>query len=235
MAEDIFDTVVIIDGAKTWAREFSWELIGQHFQKGYEAVNTDWVFHLDTDFFFHEKDKDKIRQACIDHHDQPALNCYKWQFILPDRYNLKSRLVLGVNKQKFGNRIKFNSGGDLAQPSLDGEYIQPDNIKSSGVEFYNYEKLIKTEAQVKDDVERMARAWQRYFGEYKLGTTETAYAEWLKMVVGRFAKPQRPIRLDEHPKYIQQTIRLLKPEQWGYNGFNNMEINSYAQDFNSSR
>ena len=56
MASELFDVVTIIDGKTTWPQEFSWELIGQHFQRGYEQCEADWVFHLDTDFIFHEND-----------------------------------------------------------------------------------------------------------------------------------------------------------------------------------
>ena len=226
MASELFDVVTIIDGKTTWPQEFSWELIGQHFQRGYEQCEADWVFHLDTDFIFHENDYQAIRRACLDNPQAPALSFLKWQFIHPDRYNLKSRLILAVNKKVYGDQIRFDSGGDLCQPSLNGNYIAPGTVPEIRIPFYNYEKLLKTEAQVRDDVERMARAWTRYFGDTKLGTTETAYDEWLYMQRGRFAKPQKSIPLTDHPKIMQETIRLLKPEQFGYNGFNFME-NAY--------
>lgn len=228
MANDCFDIVTVIDGKDTWPREFSWELIGKHFQKGYEQTDADYVFHLDLDFMFHEKDFDKIRKACEDNPEAPALSFYKWQFTLPDRYNLKSRLVLAVNKKRFGDRIRFDSGGDLCQPSLDGKYISPDDVPESRIEFYNYEKLLKTEVQIKDDVERMARAWKTFFGNNHLGTDETAYAEWLEMSKGRFDKPQEHIPLGAHPKYVQETIRNLAPWNWGYEGHGHLQKNDYV-------
>lgn len=230
MARDCFDVVTIIDGKDTWPREFSWELIGKHFQKGYEQTDADYVLHLDLDFIFHEKDFEKIRKACEDNPHAPALSFYKWQFTLPDRYNLKSRLVLAVNKKQFGDKIRFDSGGDLCQPSLNGQYISPDDIPASGVEFYNYEKILKTEAQIRDDVERMARAWYRKFNYHHLGDDETAYKEWLHMSTGRFTKPQEQIPLSAHPKYIQETIRNLKPENWGYSGFGHLGKNNYVEE-----
>lgn len=156
----------------------------------------------------------------------PALSFYKYQFILPDRYNLKSRLVVAVNKGKYGDRIRFDSGGDLCQPSLDGRYIDPQSVPEAKIGFYNYEKLLKTESQIKDDVSRMARAWQHHFGEYKLGgpDDESAYREWLTMVKGRFSKPQTACPFDEHPKYVKETIKNLKPENWGYNGFGELGV-----------
>lgn len=225
---EFVDELIVIDGATTWPTEFSWEIIGQHFQKGYEQATGDWVIHVDLDFIFHENDYQAIRQACIDAKAAPALSFWKYQFILPDRYNLKSRLILAVNKGKYGDRIRFDNGGDLCQPSLDGEYLKPDDVPEARIPFYNYEKIIKTEAQVRDDVERMARAWNRYFGDWHLGTTKTAYQEWLNMQIGRFKKPQEFMPLDNHPKVMQDVIKELTPEQWGYSGFGLLGKNNYA-------
>ena len=228
MATALFDDVVVVDGTDTWPREFTWPVIGQHFQTGYEQTEADWVFHLDCDFFFHPQDFQAIRQACRDHDDSPALSFWKYQFILPDRYNLKSRLVIAVNKRRFGDRIKFNSGGDLCQPSLDGQEIKPDNVPEARVPFYNYEKLTKTEAQVRDDVERMDRAYHRHFDRWLYSDGgKGAYEGWLRMAHGRFNKPQKHIPLGEHPIFIQDTIKNLKPDQFGYSMFGR-EVNDYV-------
>lgn len=213
-----------------WPKEFSWELIGQQFQRGYEACTGDWVIHADLDFLFHEKDFQAIREACESHSDSVALSFWKFQFILPDRYILKSRLVIAVNKRELGDRIRFDSGGDLCQPSLDGVELTPENVPQAKIALYNYEKLSKTQAQIKDDAGRMARAWHAHFGNYKLGgpDDESAYQKWLTMTTGRFNKKQQHIGLKDHPKYIQETIKNLKPEQWGYSGFGQLGVNDYV-------
>lgn len=228
-AYEIFDEVIVVDGEDTWPQEFDWPLIGQHFQKGYEAATGDWVVHLDTDFILHENDKQAILNAFKEHNDAPALSFWKYQFILPDRYSLKSRLVIAVNKAKYGDRIRFDSGGDLCQPSLDGKELKPDQVPEARVPFYNYEKILKTEAQIKDDVGRMARAWERHFGEAKLGSDdESAYREWLKMTIGRFGKAQEKVALSFHPEVMQKTIEGLRPDQFGYNGLGHLEDNMYV-------
>lgn len=203
-----------------WPQSFSWNLIGKKFQLGYEALDTSWAFHADLDFIFHERDIAGIRHACERYNDAPALSFWKYQFILPDRYNLKSRLVLAVNKGKYGDRIKFNSGGDLCQPSLDGEYIKPEDVPEARIPFYNYEKLLKTKAQVAEDCGRMDRAYHRRFNKWLYSTDGTdAFDGWLHMVKGRYQKPQKELSLDKHPKYVQETIKNLKPENFGYNGW----------------
>lgn len=231
MATDCFDVVTVIDGVKTWPQEFSWELIGQHFQKGYEQCDADWVVHLDTDFIFHENDYEEIRKACEFHNGAPALSFWKWQFTLSDRYNLKSRLVLAVNKASFGDRIRFDSGGDLCQPSLDGKYLTPDDVPEAQIGFYNYEKPTKTKEQIMDDVGRMDRAYQRHFGKWLYsedGTDESAFEGWMRMATGRINKPSRHVKLSEHPQVMYNVIKNLTPKQFGYSAFGD-EKNDYTK------
>ena len=226
--KDLADEVIIIDGKDTWPEEFSWELIGQHFQKGYEQATGDWVIHADLDFIFHENDFAAIRKAMEINNSEPALAFLKYQFILPDRYTLKSRLLLAVNKAKFGDRIRFDAGGDLCQPSLDGVEIQENTSVQTRIPFYNYEKMTKNKDQITNDVERMERAYQRLFDKPLYTRYDTnAYEGWLKMAHGRFNKLHKIIKLSNHPKYVQDTIRNLTPDQFGYSMFG-LKENTYV-------
>lgn len=201
-----------------WPQEFNWTFIGEQFQRGYEEATGDWVIHADLDFVFHQQDYEAIIEAFKRHNNAPALSFYKYQFILPDRYNLKSRLVIAVNKGKYGDRIRFDSGGDLCQPSLDGKELKPDDVPEAKIPFYNYEKILKTKEQVKDDAGRMARAYGRHFGEYRLGGPDdnSAFEEWKKMTFGRFTKPQEKVSLSFHPKCMQEAIKNLTSDQFGH-------------------
>lgn len=230
-ANQFCDKVTVINGEQSWPREFSWETISNHFQAGYKTTETDWVLHLDTDFIIHENDFEKIRDSIEMYEEAPALSLYKYQFILPDRYNLKSRLVALVNKRVYGDRIKFNGSGDVCQPTLDGDYIAPGMVPESGAAIFNYEKVIKTKNQIKDDTGRMARAWQRYFGDYKLGgpDDDNAYLRWIEMQIGRFNKPQKEVPINFHPEVMRPVILDLTKEQWGYSGFGLLERNNYCR------
>lgn len=244
---ELADEVILMNGSQTegiitgitynqfktvdykWPEEFKWPFIGQQFTRGFKAATGDWVIHADLDFVFYEKDFAKIRQALKDYPNSPAVSFYKWQFILPDRYNLKSRLMLAVNKKKFGDRLSFTGGGDMCQPQLDGVDININEMPQAGVPFYNYEKLTKTEAQIRDDVERMDRAYKAHYGTWLYSNEgKEAYEGWFRMVQGRFNKPSKHIPLSDHPKYVQETIKNLKPEQFGYSGFGKLGVNDYA-------
>lgn len=216
----------------SWPKEFGWPLIGQQFQRGYEACSGDWVIRADLDMIFHERDYRAIRMACENNPDAPALSFWKFQFVLPDRYNLKSRIVIAVNKKKFGDRIRFDSGGDLCQPSLDGDYISPADVPEAQIPVYNYEKIIKTPRQIADDQGRMERAYLRHFNYTQMGSDgsdQDAYNKWVEAQKGKFNKPHKYIKLTDHPKVMQDTIINLTPDQFGYNGHGYLEENKYVQ------
>lgn len=215
-----------------WPKEFEWKFFGEQFQRGYEACTGDWVIKADLDYIFHEEDFRNIRKSLERLADSPAVTFFKRQFILPDRYNVKSRLACAVNKAAYGDRIRFDAGGDLCQPSLDGVHLSSDNIPNLKIPFYNYEKLTKTKQQIMDDQGRMERAWFRHYGEYQMksdGTDESAFNRWVETQIGKFNKPQMRIHIDRHPSYIRDTIMNLTPEQWGYSGFGYLEENDYVK------
>lgn len=220
----------------TWPKEFKFDFIGKQFQRGYELATGDWVIHADIDFIFHETDYQAIRQAFLANNHEPALSFWKYQFILPDRFTLKSRLTLAVNKGKYNELIKFDSGGDLCQPSFAGNELKIDIVPEARVPIYNYERLLKTEEQLKEDLGRMARAWKKQFGVARLGyDDESAYKEFIEMQVGRFNKPHLKLKIEDHPKVMQDTIKRLKPSQFGYDGLGHLERNSYVKSTSRSR
>jgi hypothetical protein len=209
--------------------------LGLHWpaiSKGYELASGDWVIHCDLDFIFHDQDYRAIRQVLADNDDAPAVSFYT-SGSLSSLTGITSSPVLlwRSTKAATATALKFNGGGDLCQPTLDGEYLSPDFVQESRIPMYNYDKICKTEAQVRDDVGRMARAWEKHWGEKILGGPDdsSAYREWCNMMQGRNAKPQKHIPLVMHPKVMQPIIQALRPDQFGYNGFGMFDDNDYVQ------
>ncbi len=225
---DLVDEVVVVDGSDKgiklpdtekikyirypWPEEFDWPFIGQQFQRGYEACTGDWVIHADCDYIFHENDIPKIRALFKANPDQIAFSFWKYQFLLVDRYNLKSRTVLAVNRAKYGSRIRFDSGGDLCQPSLDGVEIKADNVPEARIPFYNYDFCFKTLPVIEKDWPRFRKAWKDHFG--------SDFGEFKDMMVGRYnGRAFAIVNIDEQPKYIQERVRNIRPDQFGHSMF----------------
>jgi glycosyltransferase involved in cell wall biosynthesis len=230
------DQFVVVDGSKSpnklekdfkkiwdkkinyeWPDEFSFEFIGQQFQRGYDACDGDWVIRLDCDFVFRDEDMQKVKQAINLARDYPAITFTKRQFLLCDRYSIKSNLVLAFNKKKYGNRIKLDSGGDLCQASLDGKLIDEESYNSK-IPFNNYDFLKKTKEVVSKEFGRMSRAWQRRFGEYKLGgpDDESAFEEFLVMQLNRIRKPHEIVPMNFHPEAFQKVMKRMTSQNFGY-------------------
>lgn len=243
---ELADEVIIVDGSTTetlkdlpsnckvikskWDYEFKWDLIGKQFTKGYRACTSDWVIYVDLDMIFHEKDFNLIKRIIQENPNLIALSTWKYMFIQPDRYYIKSRLVNVINKKLVGERISFDAGGDLCRPSIDGSLIKSQKTKEMGVPVYCYDKMWKTYEQVFDDVGRMARAWEAYFGNTELGKdSEEAFDIWASMLEGRFKRTQNTVKIEDHPQYMIPYILMLQPKQFGYSGFDMFAVNSYVK------
>ena len=72
--ESLADEVVIV--GKDWPYDFSWDFIGKTFQKGFDECNSDWVIRMDIDYFFHENDFYKIRNALEKYKEYPNSRPY---------------------------------------------------------------------------------------------------------------------------------------------------------------
>lgn len=219
---------------KEWPHEFNWPLIGESFHYGYENCTGDAVMHLDCDFIIHNHNFNHVRSAAQNmiNNRQLALSFYKYQFVVPDRYNLKSRLTLMVNKRDYGNYVRFDGGGegDLCQPSFRGKLIKPGDVPESRLPFYNYEKILKTKEQIMEDQGRMERAWKRHFGDHQMssdGSNNGAYEKWIEMQKGRMTKAHKQIPLEDHPIIMQETLANIQPEQFGYSMFGHFYKLSY--------
>ena len=75
--EDFADEVIVV--GENWPEEFEWDHIGKVFQEGFDKSTKDWVIRMDLDYFFHEKDKDKLRNSLVRFSDYPAISFPQYQ------------------------------------------------------------------------------------------------------------------------------------------------------------
>ena len=67
-----FADEIIVTG-QDWPHDFSWDYIGKTFNEGFNKSTGDWVFRMDIDYFIHEKDMKKIKQALVKYNDYPDM------------------------------------------------------------------------------------------------------------------------------------------------------------------
>ena len=217
--ESFADEVVVT--GQDLKEEFEFSDIGIMFQEGFEKAKGDWVVKMDIDTLLHEKDFNELYNTMKKFRDYPAISLRKFQFFSPDRYHMKSRMAMVVNKKKFKN-IKFNGGGDGCDPTINGVLLNEKNIPISQIPFWNYDSVFKTKDIIAKDRSRFARDWHRTYGSYgdRGGPDpETALNSWINMIEERYKKHIFKMPLNKHPSFIKEKIAKLDYSQFGDNLF----------------
>jgi len=250
----IADEVVVVDGGSIdgsyenialssaeiknyiWPKEWEWEQLPRSLNVGLKACTGDWVIKADIDYIFHEKDRSELKRQLESLGDFPVANFYKWQFLLVDRYTLKARCPIAINRRMFP-KIWFgkptNGPSDWCQPIMtkkkhwkedevpEGILIDKNLCPDVTVPFYNYDFSFKSAEVIKEDFFRFAKAYYKATGNnWGYESEDHAWEFWMKMMKGRLTRPAEIIRLENHPKAIQDKIKNITPDQFGYAGFN---------------
>jgi hypothetical protein len=194
-----------------------------------DACTGDWVIRCDLDYIFHQNDIKKIKNILSKEKDKAGFKLCKKQFVLIDRFNIKSRVTIGFNKGKYGDRIKLNSGGDLCQPSLDNKELSSKNCLYTGDSFYNYDFCWKTKDVIHKDFSRFARTWLNHFKKADFGgpDNDSAFKFFVRMGKTKSEKPSNIIKIGEHPLFVINKIKKMTPEMFGYNLWGNTKKASY--------
>lgn len=215
-----FADEVIVTG-QNWPEEFKFSYIGEQFQQGFENATGDWVIKMDIDTMFHEKTFKKLKKFLENNSDKPAVILPKYQFFSFKKFHVKSTMCTIVNKKKFP-QIKFNGGGDLCDPTLNGKLLNELNLPKLNIPIWNYDSTFKTKEVISIDRARFARAWNKEFGNWGDrgdGTPENAFNAWFNMVKNRYQFHIGSVDISQHPKFIQEKLLNIDELQFGYSLF----------------
>jgi len=233
--KDFCDELIVVENYLK--DEFRFENIGEMFQEGYERATGDWVIKMDIDTLIHENDFKSLKNLLKKLNNYPAVSMRKFQFFTPDRFSSKSRQCMVLNKKNFKN-IRFNGGGDLCDPTLNGVRFNEKNVPRIKIPFWNYDSTFKTKEIISSDRARFARAWFRTFGNYGDrggSTSELAFLAWFEMIHNRYRKHIYKLDLYKHPKYIQNKLYNISKNQFGYDAFGlKSKIKRSPKDFMDS-
>lgn len=219
--KDFADEVIIT--GENWKEEFRWKEIGETFQEGFDSSTNDWVIRMDIDYFFHQNDKRKLLNALKKSNDYPAIALPQYQFFTADRFHMKTRLCVVLNKKKFPN-IKLNGGGDYCLATLDNKLITPNNVPNFNIPIYQYDSMFRTKEIIAADRARFARAWFREFGEYgsRGGPNEKeAFEAWIDEIKLKYSHHTNKFNINHHPIYIIEKLKNLSKNQFGFDMFGN--------------
>jgi len=256
LPKNLFNNIVsnklkIID--VPWPKQWHWSELPVHLNAGLEAATGDWVIKTDIDYFFHDKDFSSIRYAL----ENPAKNYMVASFVkrvIVNKHGLyrKVNLPIAINKAMVSDTIKFgidfNEKSDWCMPILVNNYPQsfdigdkindvpvgrlvtPPMIYETEIDVWNYDSIFRTKDKQKEVFWRFAQAYATAFDKSWGTTPKQAFQYWVNMMKGRIDRKLHPIGLESHPKHIQERIKNLKPEQWGFNNWNGLMGHKILKD-----
>ena len=217
--ESLADEVVIV--GDNWPVEFDWGIFNKIYQDGFDKCATDWVMRMDLDYFVHEKDIPKIRDSLEKYTEYPAIVLPQYQFFTLNRYQIKTKLCLLLNKKRFPE-IKLNGGTDRMLATLNGELLTYKNVPQVKIPIWQYDSMFRTKSTIAEDRARFARAWYSQFkdwGDRGGPSEEEAFEAWFIMIKKRYAFHTNKISMRKHPKFICSKLQNLKQEHFGYSAF----------------
>lgn len=217
-----------------WPYEWNWVELPKHLNAGRAKCTGDWIIKLDIDQFFHENDLGLVRRAlktCPEECDVAT-------------FQKMSTTYGGKHFQKGGQPIAFRNKEDIRigkdaknktdlcfavrvgkyPPEIINGYTLPvgEELKSfkTGISYWNYDYFFKTKEFTKKEFWRFSRAYHRFYGDWAFGDTEEdSFNIFLGMQKGRHDRAPYNTKLEEHPKYIRECVKKLKPEMFGLDGW----------------
>ena len=217
--ESLADEVNIV--GEDWPHEFDWGIFNKIYQAGFDKCETDWVMRMDLDYFIHENDINVIKESMERYSDSPAIVLPQFQFFTYDRYQIKTKLCLILNKKRFPE-IKLDGGTDRMLATLNGEILTYKNVPQIKVPIWQYDSMFRTKEIIGKDRARFARAWRRTFddfGDRGGDDPDIAFDAWFNMIKSRYKKHLFNKKLENHPIYILKKLEGLQNDQFGYSAF----------------
>jgi glycosyltransferase involved in cell wall biosynthesis len=199
-----------------------WGRISWGLQKtcGYQACRGDCVVMFDADGILHEKDIDLAKKKIEEFMSQtqrPVNLWYKYRFYSPYRYYFQDRHYGIFNKKFLGDKLDFFDETKGAM-SLRRFTDNPAEMRGMlGVTLWGYEhtfdtkdiyyKKIEEYGKMLDKAQKMERTLEQYVERQTTQARE------------RMDKTNKTADIKDHPIYIQDRLKNLTSEQWGFNYF----------------
>ena len=202
---------------RLWPDDASWDFLTQQYDFGLQNLTTDWRIKMDADYIFHQDDLGAIRQFLEANQDKKIVSFEKRSFNLIDRYRMKTKIGLAVNKKAFPN-IHWNT--DDKYQSGD-EVLEEETWTPSGIKVWVYDNCFKNKENIKKVMYKFARAASKKYGINWGYESEEAALKFLVNLVRtrQESHNQSIIPLEDHPKYIQEKIKNMTDKQLGYSLF----------------
>lgn len=233
--------------------EWSYEELPKHLNLALAIAYSerpDWIIKFDVDYFIHEQDRDKLREILAKQKLMrvEVATLEKLQFFNSKMCYEKGPIQIALNADfniRYGHdRTRYT---DLCQPIIpertstmvnvnfknkafdipSGRQIT--NIERTGIHVWNYDYTFKTEPKAMELLYHFDRSHAKFWGSGYSGknidsiTPESAFNDYMMLVAGRMNKCTKRLGWTYHPKHIQQRIKEIKTNEFGYSLWDKIE------------
>jgi len=220
-----------------WPETWEWKELPYHLNAGLDACTGDWCIKTDIDYLFHEKDIADIKVKLQAFYDSRAMaaSFVKFNILNREKGYQKTIMPLAISK-RFRGIIRYGIAKDaetdwcypiLVPPNSTfsdvpvGNKLPDQHILGTGVDVYNYDYFFKTREKAKEDFWSFAQAYATAFDDSWGDTKEKSWEVFTTMMKGR--NKSKYLKDVDHPKFIKDRIKRMKPEEFGYNNWDNFK------------
>lgn len=214
--------IKIVAGLFNYKR-FGWASQGIMRTNGYYAATGDIVLMFDADGILHEKDVDKCRQALEQVHSNGSAYGFwmKHRIFKPDIGIRQCKHSGFYNKSVLGNSFNFYGKDANYAPNWESLPKELDRGQQIDVYLYGYERLWDTKEIFVEKLKfrRIMESSQR-----SVPSEEQYIKDYLAEVEDRKTREHITLSLGDHPAIIQEKIKTITFEMFGFNNFKGEEL-----------
>lgn len=226
-----------------WPDDWIWDQLGISLQRGFAECQGDWVFKFDVDYVFDSEKISYLRDVidkCERRRIPPkAIGLRKCNFVLADRYFIKTRYPLLVNKKGYSNicyginyetcdfmgaldRVEIKNGMAMGWSIAE----QPELIINCNAEVFCYDFTFMDLATVERIRKIFELAKAKYedpmMSERRIKIVQNdALEKFARMMKNRVESNELHYltKITQHPIYMHEKLNNLTKEMFGYNMF----------------
>jgi len=227
-----------------WPWDFKQREFPLHLNYGLDNCTGDWVIKFDIDFVLHDFDAIAIKRKLKEHNDNTRVMVATFSRLnLLNRWQgfTKNELPWIIHKKFTKNSVRFgveigDKQSDWSQTIkvkeikngipygekfiIDTNFCEVKDILRLGNRVFNYDSIFRDKIKCEAWFCRAARAYRLETGKPIYGKTDKdAWELWKEIRMQYKVKRKENLKIGDHPIFIQDKIKNMTPDMWGYNNW----------------
>ena len=200
--------------------KYHWAAYGIARGWGYQACKGDVVLMFDCDGVLHEKEEVLLRNN-IGHFINEGWATGYWEkhrLYKPELYYPQHKHSGIYSKKLLGDRLDFLRDDEKGAPNFDRLAQKEQHSYKFSVTLFGYEHVWDTEEVLRYKVNRYGVMLDTIHRK-SLRTSDEYFNEYMKELVVKVNKDGKHMPLEKHTKIMQEKVRNVTEEHFGFNFF----------------